>query len=636
MEKDHIIPKPEHLKEFDEFLKKDYHLGKIIYDRTKKLKGQNKTAVRHKVYGEWESFSYEQFGELINTAAKALIELGVNEVTPINANCEFSGEGQGKLLGVFTANRVEWAIIDYATYYCRAASVPVYATNSAAELKYIIDNSELEILFVGDQVQYQKALSIMDTCPSLKHIITVNKDIVPEKDPRLMTWEAFLKLGRSSDKQKEVDTRLKNAKTDDIASLIYTSGTTGEPKGVMLSHKNWLAMLFDPIDLMVIEPTDVNLAFLPLSHVFERAWSYRIMVDCAQVDYCHDTKQLATFLRESAPMYMCSVPRLWEKIHAKITEELKSESAMKKKLFAWSLNIGRQYQTCKKEGKTIPASLNFKHNLANKLVLDKIRANFGGRTKLYNCGGAAFSKEVAEFFWCAGIFLLQGYGMTECFSITISNREKNEFGTCGPVSPLMEVKLGPEIDGNREILAKSPSTFAGYYKKPELTKDVFTEEGFVKTGDAGKFNENGFLVITDRIKDLFKTSGGKYVAPQQIENLLKADYYIADVAAVGDKHKFISALIVPSFEALEIWAQENNISYKQVEELINNPEVKEMYRKRIDDATQSLGQVEKVKRFTLLPKEFSQETGELTPTLKIKRKVVNEMYAREIAAMYEE
>ncbi|MEA1960773.1 MAG: long-chain fatty acid--CoA ligase [Bacillota bacterium] len=634
MEKDHVFVEPGHIEAFDEFLTRDYHLGRIICERAQKFKGQDKVAVRHKVYGEWEDFSYEAFGKLINTAAKALIELGAREVTPINENCDFTGGGQGKLIGIFTTNRVEWAVVDFASFYCRAASVPIYATNSAAELKFIVDKSELEILFVGDQVQYEKALGIMDTCPSLKHIITVNKDIVPKDDPRLMTWKALLELGEKSDKQPEVDRRLKNAKTDDIASLIYTSGTTGEPKGVMLTHKNWLAMLFDPIDLMVIEPTDVNLAFLPLSHVFERAWSYRIFVDEAQVDYCHDTKQLPTFLKESAPMYMCSVPRLWEKIHGKVMEELKSASPVKQKLFAWSFDVGKQYQTHVKAHQPVPAGLEFKHKLASKLVLDKVRANFGGRTKLYNCGGAAFSSEVAEFFWCAGINLLQGYGMTECFSICISNREKNKFGTCGPVAPLMEVKLGPEIDGNREIRAKSPSTFAGYYKQPDLTREAFDEEGFVMTGDAGAFDENGYVIITDRIKDLFKTSGGKYVAPQQIENLLKTDYYIADVAAIGDKHKYVSALIVPNYEALEMWAQTNNIAHNNIPELINHPAVKAMYKERINEATTTLGQVEKVKQFTLMPREFSQETGELTPTMKVKRKAVNQIYANEIAAMY--
>lgn len=631
---DHVKVNPEHLTAFDTFLRKEYHLGRIIYERAQRLKEQNKIAVRHKVYGEWQAFTYEQFGDLINTAARAMVELGVKEVTPPDDNCEFTGGGQGKLVGLFSANRVEWAVIDFACFYCRAASVPVYATNSAAELKYIVDNSEFEILFVGDSVQYEKALSIMDACSSLKYIITMDRDIAPPKDPRFMTWEDFLALGRKSNQQQEVDARLQRAQADDIASLIYTSGTTGEPKGVMLTHKNWLAMLFDPIDLMVIEPTDVNLAFLPLSHVFERAWSYRILLDCAQVDYCHDTKDLATFLKESAPMYMCSVPRLWEKIHAKVTEEIKSASPLKQKLFTWSFKIGHQYQTRKKAGVSISPVLNLQHRLATQLVLSKVQANFGGRTKLYNCGGAAFSKEVAEFFWSAGIMLLQGYGLTECFCICISNVEKNKFGTCGPVSPLMDVKLAPEVDGNREIRAKSPSTFAGYYKRPDLTREMFDEEGYVKTGDAGKFDDNGFLIITDRIKDLFKTSGGKYIAPQQIENLIKTDHYIADVAALGDKHKYVAALIVPNIEALELWAHEHHIHYHNREELLNAPKVQMMYRIRIDEATVHLGQVEKVKKFTLLPREFSQETGELTPTLKIKRKTVNELYAREIAAMY--
>lgn len=633
----HVVPKPEHLEAFHEFLTRDFHLGQIICDRTQRFQGlPGKIAVRHKVYGEWEALSYEEYGQMIRTAAQALIELGAQEVTPLNEHCEFTGGGQGKLVGIFAANRMEWAVIDYASFCCRSANVPIYATNSAAELKYIVDNSELEILFTGDQDQYQKAVSIMDTCPSLKYVIAIDKDIVPQPDPRLMTWESFLALGRQSHHEAELARRLQNARTDDIASIIYTSGTTGEPKGVLLTHKNWLAMLFDPIDLMVIEPTDVNLAFLPLSHVFERAWSYRIMVDCAQVDYCHDTNELAAFLLESAPMYMCSVPRLWEKIYAKVIEELKSASPLKQRLFNWSFKVGREYQLYIKEARQLPGSLNYKHRIARKLVLDKVRANFGGRTKLYNCGGSAFSAEVAEFFWIAGVPLLQGYGLTECFCICISNREKNKFGTCGPVSPLMEVKLTPQADGNREIRAKSPSTFAGYYRRPDLTQEVFDEEGFVRTGDAGVFDENGFLVITDRIKDLFKTSGGKYIAPQQIENLLKTDYFIADVAAVGDRRKYVAALVVPNFESLELWAQAQGLSYRSREELVGMPEVVSLYQTRIEEATTDLGPVEKIKRFTLLPHPFSQETGELTPTLKIKRKVIDEIYAGEIAAMYED
>ncbi|MGE5380595.1 MAG: AMP-dependent synthetase/ligase, partial [Methylocystaceae bacterium] len=300
------------------------------------------------------------------------------------------------------------------------------------------------------------------------------------------------------------------------------------------------------------------------------------------------------------------------------------------KIFKWAFEVGGEYEFSKRDGKPISGWLEFKHNLAVKLVLHKIRDLFGGRTKVYNCGGSAFSGEISEFFYRAGVLLLQGYGMTECFVICVSTPERNKFGTCGPVVPLMDVRISPE----GEIQAKSPAMMKGYYKDPELTAEVITEDGYMKTGDVGFVDDQGYINITDRIKDLFKTSGGKYVAPQQIETMLKDDFYIESVAAVGDGRKYVSALIVPSFEALENYARKNNISFNSREELVKSPQIQEFYRQRINERTVDLGQVEKIKKFTLLPNEFTQETGELTATQKIKRKVVNQMYADVIDAMY--
>ncbi|NLV22158.1 MAG: AMP-binding protein, partial [Syntrophomonadaceae bacterium] len=375
-----------------------------------------------------------------------------------------------------------------------------------------------------------------------------------------------------------------------------------------------------------------NLAFLPLSHVFERAWSYFILCGNGQVDYCHDTKAINQFLLESRPHYMCSVPRMWEKIYATIQHGISQAPPEQQQGFKWALAIGNQYETLKKEGQPIPEELQQQYAVADAKVLKNIRNIFGGRNKIFNCGGAAFSGEIAEFFFSAGVLLLQGYGMTECFVITVANSEHNKFGTCGPVVPLMNVKFSEE----GEILAKGPSMMIGYYKDPELTKASLTEDGYMKTGDVGFIDEEGYLSITDRIKDMMKTSGGKYIAPQHVETLLKEDFYIDNVATIGDGRKYVSALIAPSFEALEGWAKTKGISYANREELVNKPEVIAFYREIIDNRTKDLGQVEQVKKFTILPNEFTQETGELTATMKIKRKAINEKYADIIEAMYVE
>jgi long-chain acyl-CoA synthetase len=311
---------------------------------------------------------------------------------------------------------------------------------------------------------------------------------------------------------------------------------------------------------------------------------------------------------------------------------IKSAPPAKQKLFNWALEVGGKYQYLKKDHKPIPLGLKFKHAIATKLVLHKIRDLFGGRNKVFNCGGSAFAGDISEFFFKAGVFILQGYGMTECFVICVSNPERNKFGTCGPVVPLMQVRISPE----GEIQAKGPSMTQGYWNKPELTKALFTEDGWIKTGDVGFIDSEGFITVTDRIKDLFKTSGGKYIAPQQIETLFKEDIYFEQAAAIGDGRKFVSALIVPAFEPLEKWAKKNNIQFSSREELVKHPEVIKFYRERIDYLTRDLGQVEQIKKFTLLPHEFTQENGEITPTQKIRRKVINEHYKDIIEAMYAE
>lgn len=606
--------KPNYEAEFEKYLAKEKHLALMLRSRVAKY-GDRKIAVRHKPYGEWIAYTWAQFGDMIDNTSKGLLEFGIQE---------------GDFVGIFANNSVEWAVTDYASFTVRAASVPIYSTNSAAELKYIVNHAELRILFVGNQDQYDKAINIRSEAPTLQKIIVYDKIAKIQKSADVMYFEEFMEIGRKSKQDKELKTRISRLESEDLSTLIYTSGTTGVPKGVMLTHKAWFAMLFATGYHIPITEEDVNLAFLPLSHVFERAWSYHILCGNGQVDYCHDTKALSEFLVESRPHYMCSVPRLWEKIYSKIKEDLSHSSPLKQKLFNWGLDVGGKIGYLKRDGKAIPTGLNIKYKIANKLVLSKIQAIFGGRTKVYNCGGSAFSGEISEFFFKAGVLLLQGYGMTECFVITVANPTHNKFGTCGPVVPLMEVRISDE----GEIQAKSPSMMKGYYKNPELTKESLTEDGYMKTGDVGMIDSEGYLSITDRIKDLMKTSGGKYIAPQHIETVLKEDFFFENVATIGDGRQYVSALIVPFFEALENYAHKKEIPFTARKELVKDPAIIEFYRKRIDIQTTDLGQVEKIKKFTLLADEFTQEGGELTATSKLKRKFINEKYKDIIEAMY--
>ena len=604
----------EYQREFEAFIQHERHLALMILSRVEKW-GESKIAVKHKPYGEWISYTWAQFGDQIDAAAMALLSMGVKEK---------------EMIGIFANNRVEWSIADLAAMSIGAVSVPIYGTNSIRETQYIIEDAKIRILFSGNQDQYEKVLSLLNIAESLDKIVVLDRNIPIENSNNVIRFDDLLTMGRQSGQQDSLKAARSRVSSDDLATLIYTSGTTGEPKGVMLTHRNILSMLFEPDGHLTLGPDDVNLAFLPLSHVFERAWTYFTLMRSGENHYCHDSKAILEFLRESRPMYMCSVPRMWEKIYAKVKEGVHTAPTVTKIIFNWALSIGGRVASLKRDQKPIPAFLSFQHKLAEKLVLGKIRAIFGGRNKIFNCGGSAFSAEIAEFFFNTGVLLLQGYGLTECFPICIANETHNKFGTCGPVLPLVDVRVSPE----GEIQAKGPAMMQGYYNKPELTREMFTEDGWIKTGDIGTVDAEGYLTITDRIKDMMKTSGGKYIAPQHIETLLKEDFFMDQAAVIGDGRKYASALIVPSFEQLEKHALEQGISFSSRDDLLKNPKILSFYRERIDYRTRHLGQVEKLKKFTLLPREFSQENRELTPTQKIRRKVINDHFKDAIEAMY--
>jgi long-chain acyl-CoA synthetase len=603
-----------HEAEFAKFLTEDPHLAVMMKNRVKKY-GDN-VAARQRVTGEWESITWNTIGKQIDLVSKALLEWDTAE---------------HEMVGIFSQNRAEWSITDLGILAIRGVSVPIYATNSKEETEYIIDEAEIRILFVNDAEQYEKAMAVKAESKFLKKIIVFDPGVKLADDGSGIYFHDFLELGAKSDKGAEAERRLKAADSDDLCTLIYTSGTTGAPKGAMLTHRGFLYSIYAVRFALPWNEKDVSLCFLPLSHVFERAWSYAMFYGGAQNNFCHDTKQLLDFLKEVKPTYMAIVPRMWEKINSTITEGLKDAPETKKKLFNWSVSVGAEYYPRKFKKLPIPVSVRFKHFFAFILVLKKVQAVAGAeRHKLFINGGAPFNPGINRFFESVGIAVSLGYGITEIFPIATPTRENYKYGTSGPLIPLMQFKLS-EFG---EILVKAHNRMIGYYKKPEETAKALTEDGWFMTGDIGHIDEDGHVVITDRIKELIITSGGKNISPILVETMLKMNFYIEQAVAIGDGKNFISALIVPSFPALEGWAAKKGITFKSHEDLIKNPEVIKLYEEIVEEQNKPLGQVERVKKFTLLPEELSQEKGELTPTGKLKRRVVNNSYKLKIEEMY--
>ena len=588
------------------------HLAEMIFHSAETY--ANETAMRIKVDGQWRSRSYREVGETIRQIARALLVLGVQP---------------GDRVGIFSQNRPEWALTDFAVLSLRAVTVPIYATNTKHEAGYIIDDTEMAILFTGDQENYDKIQAIKERSPSLKHVIPFDDEtnISDDDSPH---FSQFLALGAGEGRDGEIDGRLADAATGDLATIIYTSGTTGEPKGVMLTHGNFFHQFKAMQGQFDVGPGDRSLCFLPLSHVYERSWSFYIFQSGAENNYLANAKEVIAAMAEVRPTVMVSVPRLYEKIYAAAMHGLSQGSGLKAKMFTWSIGVGKRYQYQLKDEGSAGGWLSFQHKIADKLVLSKVRDVVGGPKNFFSAGGAPLSQAIEEFFFGAGLLVCEGYGLTETSPMVTFNTPKAfKFGTVGKPIPDCEVKIAE--DG--EILVKSPSVTQGYYNKPEATAEAF-RDGWFHTGDVGEFDEDGFLRITDRIKDLIITSGGKNIAPQKIETVYAKDHFIEQFIAIGDRRKFITALIVPNFEALEAYAQAQGIAYRNREELVENKDIYAYYKQRIDGRSAELARYEQVKVFTLLPAPFSQETGELTPTQKIKRKVVAEKYAAQVEAMY--
>lgn len=594
------------------------HLAAMI--RASARKFADKTAQRHKVGGSWQSISYRDFYEQIRAAAKALLELGIR---------------QGDKVGIFSPNRPEWAVADFAILSVGAVSVAIYATDSAREAEYIARDAELRLIFVGGQAQYDKVKSFVAAQKQLEKIVVFDSTrvgTVPVVGAESLRFDDFMERGRRSVEDGALDAYLGRATADDVATLIYTSGTTGVPKGAILTHANLFHQFAAIDERFVVGPTDRSLCFLPLSHAYERGWSYYVFKCGAENDYISDPKRIIEYLAEVKPTVMVSVPLLYEKIYANIRQRLEKGSAGKRRLFAWALRTGTRYQEKKSAKMPVGPGLALAHAVADRLVLAKIRDVVGGPKNFLSAGGAPLSKVVEEFFFAAGLLICQGYGLTETAPMISCNAPGAfKFGTVGKPIRDVEVRIGDA----GEILVRGPNVMKGYYNKPEETRRAFVD-GWFRTGDVGELDEEGYLHITDRIKDLIVTAGGKKVAPQHLETLLKADPYTEHVVALGDKRKFVTAIIVPQFAALEEYARAQAIPFVSRSELVQRPEILAFYRTHIDTLSADLAPYEQIKGFALLDHELTQEGDELTPTQKVKRRTIATKYAGVIEQMYGE
>ena len=559
----------------------------------------------------WNQFTYSEVADQVGQVASGLLSLGVQP---------------GERVALFSENRPEWAIADLASLTISAVTVPIYATNTAEQAAYILNQSGAQVVFVGDPDQLAVIESVAARCPNLAHIIMLTGDATEYT----MTLTRLRELGAAKDRSEELEQLRAAYKTEQLASLIYTSGTTGEPKGVMLSHANFVHQV-EAIDTFFdVGPDDRSLCFLPLSHVYERTWSYFIFSQGAQNYYLSNPKAVVDYLPEVKPTAMVSVPRLYEKVYAGVMSKAESASPLRKRLFDWALNVGGRFAATQNNSDKPGLALRASHALADRLVLAKIRDVVGGPKNFFSAGGAPLSSTIEEFFLAAGLLVCQGYGLTETSPmVTCNSPGRFRFGTVGHPVPGCEVRIG---DGG-EILVRGDNVMLGYYENPEATAEVL-RDGWLHTGDIGRIDDDGFLLVTDRLKDIIITSGGKNIAPQRIETVVGRDHFVEQIAVIGDRRKFVSALIVPVFDVLEKYAAEHGIEYGSRQELVTNPEIMAVFKERIDRQSEELAQYEKVKAFVLLDREFSQDDREITPTQKIRRRIVEKSFSDEIEAMY--
>lgn len=586
------------------------------------LQHPSREAFRDNTSSSWESTTWAEFERKRDLVAYALQSLGLEEFENI---------------AVFSSNRSEILITDFAAYANRAVPISIYATSTVSQVAYIVNDAKMRTIFVGNNAQYAIARNAMAECPTLHQIICYDSNIDLEKgDDTTITFKKLLEIGEKASEscRNEVAERTSRAQSDDIATIIYTSGTTGEPKGAVLPHSCFNAVM-DIHDrrLTMISDADTSVCFLPLSHIFEKAWTYYCLHRNMLIGINNDPKAIQQAVKEFQPTCMCSVPRFWEKVYAAVQERLGSYTGIKKWITSRALKIGRiRNIDYARLGHKAPWWIEAQYKFFDKRVFAAMRHVIGiPNANIFPTAGAPLSANIVEFLQSCGINIKIGYGLSETTAtVTCYPNEGYELGTIGTTMPEVQVKIGE----NSEILVKGPTVMRGYYNKTEATAEAFTADGWFRTGDAGHFDESGALILTERIKDLFKTSNGKYIAPQALESKLGEDKYIEQVAVIGDQRKYVTAIIIPAFEALKEYASKKQIKYHNIEELIRNADIRKLIQERIDALQANFASFEQIKKFTLLPKEFTMEAGELTNTLKLRRPVINKRYASIIDAMY--
>ena len=597
------------------------HLSVLVHDVAAKY--GDREALIYKDFGgtTWKSYSWNQFSGIVKQVSNAMLALGV---------------GVQENIGVFSQNSVQYLFTDFGAWGVRAVTIPFYATSSEQQIQFMVNDAKIRYIFVGEKEQYEKARRVFGTCKTLERIIVFDAAMeLPENDSTVMSFSDFLRLGEGLPFQTEVEKLQSEATMDDIANILYTSGTTGDSKGVILSMGQYHAAMIANYQCVPVNEDDRVLNFLPFTHIFEKGWKILCITVGARLIVNTYPQEVQKTMRETHPTCMSSVPRFWEKVYQGVQEKIETSGAVQRTIFKHALAVGRKHNIeYLAAGKQPPLALHWEYEMLNKTIFSLVRKELGlENAHFFPTAGATVSAHVEEFVHAIGLNMVVGYGLTESLA-TVSCDHLGEPYQVGSVGRLIE-GIDLKISEEGEVLLKGPTITRGYYNRDDITRESFTEDGYFRTGDSG-YMKDGELFLKERIKDLFKTSNGKYIAPQMIESKLLVDKYIDQIAIIADQRKFVSALIIPEYRLLEEYARNHNIDFADREDLCRNEQIYQMLMERIDTLQQQLAHYEQVKRFTLLPHPFSMERGELTNTLKIKRRVLNENYKEQIDKMYAE
>jgi len=590
-------------------------LTRLFFDAVEQH-ASHPAAFRYKKDGVWTPVPHREVADRVRATALGLRELGITA---------------GDRVAILAETRLEWALVDYACLCARAADVPIYPTLPANQVEYMLRDSGAVAVFCSTAAQLAKVVQLRGGLPALKHVIMFDPDA--RRDGAITLADVEAKGRAATGRYPRFQDEALAVRPDDLATLIYTSGTTGTPKGVMLTHGNIWSNVAAAVEALRVSESDSCLACLPLSHIFERMVDYYFFHMGVTINYAQSTDTIAQDLRDVRPTVFVAVPRIYEKVYARVLERALTGGALKRKIFLWAKRVGEQWSTHRLSGIAVPPSLAIRHAIADRLVFSKLRAATGGRIKLFVSGSAPLAAEVGRFFYGAGLMTVEGYGLTETSPVlTLNPYDRPKFGTVGKPIPGVQVKIAP--DG--EILAKGPNVMRGYYNLPDATREAIDTEGWFHTGDIGEFDAEGYLKITDRKKDLIKTAGGKYVAPQPIENTVKLNKFVANAVVLGDQRKFPIILVAPNFDALEPWAKERNLVFASRAELLLLPDVQAKMEREVVGGLRDLAKFEMPKKVVLIERDFTIESGELTPTLKVKRRAVEKNYKQLIERVYAE